>query len=233
LKMEQMKIYSAINSIMGEIGGIAKNKRNQAQGYSFRGIDDVYLAVQPLLAKYKVFTVPRVVDSKMELKETNQGKALIYRILVIEYDFISSEDGSKITATVIGEGMDSGDKASNKAMSVAHKYAILQVFAVPTEEPKDPENDSHEIVVKKKTAEKEQTKKTVITSADLVKPDKLTKKELDNMVAAFDLVKVPVPDLESFIGKSLGEFDSEDLAKLKPMYSKLKTDQQKREIEAI
>jgi len=220
LKMEQMKIYSAINNIMGEIGGIAKNKRNQAQGYSFRGIDDVYLAVQPLLAKYKVFTVPRVVDSKMELKETNQGKAIIYRILVIEYDFISAEDGSRITATVIGEGMDSGDKASNKAMSVAHKYAILQVFAVPTEEPKDPENDSHEIVVKKKTAEKELPNK------------KVTKEKLQQVVAAFDLVNVPVPDLESYVEKSLGDFDTDDLEKLRPMLAELKTKKQKQKIEA-
>lgn len=140
-----MKIYSAINAVMSEVGGITKSRQNQAQGYKFRGIDDVYLAVQPLFVKHKVFMVPRVIDSKSETKETTQGKALLYRILTIEYDFISAEDGSKVTAVVVGESMDSGDKASNKAMSVAHKYAILQVFAVPTEEPKDPENDSYEI----------------------------------------------------------------------------------------
>lgn len=205
---------------MGEIGGIAKNKRNQAQGYSFRGIDDVYLAVQPLLSKYKVFTVPQVIDSKTEIKEGKNGTVLMYRILTIDYDFISGEDGSKITATVIGEGMDSGDKASNKAMSVAHKYAILQVFAVPTEEPKDPENDSHEIVVTKKTAEKEQPNK------------KVPKETLERLVAAFDLVNVPVPDLESCVGKSLGDFDTDDLEKLRPILAELKTKKQKQKIEA-
>lgn len=220
MKMETMKIYSAINSIMGEIGGIAKNKKNQAQGYSFRGIDDVYLAVQPLLSKHKVFTVPRITDSKTEIKEGKNGTVLMYRILTIDYDFISSEDGSKITATVIGEGMDSGDKASNKAMSVAHKYAILQVFAVPTEEPKDPENDSHEIVVTKKTVEKEQPNK------------KVPKETLERLVAAFDLVNVPVPDLESCVGKSLGDFDTDDLEKLRPILAELKTKKQKQKIEA-
>ena len=33
--------------------------------------------------------------------------------------------------------MDSGDKASNKAMSSAFKYAFIETFCVPTEEDKD------------------------------------------------------------------------------------------------
>jgi hypothetical protein len=46
---------------------------------------------------------------------------------------------------MIGEAMDSGDKSANKAMSAAQKYALLQVFCIPTEEPKDTENETHTV----------------------------------------------------------------------------------------
>ena len=38
--------------------------------------------------------------------------------------------------------MDSGDKASNKAMSSAFKYACFQVFCIATEEMKDPDAET-------------------------------------------------------------------------------------------
>ncbi len=44
--------------------------------------------------------------------------------------------------------MDSGDKSANKAMSAAYKYALMQVFCIPTDEPKDTENETHEVAPK-------------------------------------------------------------------------------------
>ena len=136
------KIWKAIPAIMADVGAIGKDRKNAGQGYNFRGIDDVYFAVQLLLAKYGVFTVPEVIDDRTEERQTKSGSSLIYRVLKIRFWFYA-DDGSFFTAVVIGEGMDSGDKASNKAMSVAHKYAFLQVFAIPTSDPKDPENEHH------------------------------------------------------------------------------------------
>ena len=54
----------------------------------------------------------------------------------IKYTFYA-EDGSNVSAVVIGEGMDSAAKASNKAMAVGMKYAMFQVFCIPTEEMPD------------------------------------------------------------------------------------------------
>lgn len=127
---------------MADIDAIGKNRNNASQGYKFRGVDDVYNELHSVLSKHKVFTVPKVLEDKTEERQTKSGGLLLYRVLKIEYTFFA-EDGSSVTSVVIGEGMDSGDKASNKAMSVAHKYCLLQVFAIPTEEDKDPEVDSH------------------------------------------------------------------------------------------
>ena len=134
-------IYSAISNAMAKIEAIAKDKKNTQQGYKFRGIDDVYNRLHPILAEHHIFTTPEVLEDRHEERITKSGGALLYRILKIRYTFWT-DDGSSVCATVIGEGMDSGDKASNKAMAVAHKYALFQVFCIPTEDMQDPDAET-------------------------------------------------------------------------------------------
>jgi hypothetical protein len=126
---------------MGEVGAIEKSRQNQQQGYKFRGIDDVYSAFQHLLAKNGVFVLPTVLDAKREERATKNGGVLIYTTLTVKHAFVA-DDGSSVECVTVGEAMDSGDKSSNKAMSAAMKYALLEVFCVPTVEDKDSENDS-------------------------------------------------------------------------------------------
>ena len=139
---DEGKIYKQISLVMGEIGAIGKDRKNPQQGYSFRGIDDIYNAVNAALAKHEVFCAPFVEDIKREERPTQKGGVLFYSILTIKYTFYAS-DGSSVEARTVGEAMDSGDKSCNKAMSAAQKYAFLQVFCIPTEEPKDTENETH------------------------------------------------------------------------------------------
>lgn len=136
-----MEITKSLCAITSEIGSIGKNKKNAQQGYSFRGIDDLMNALHPLFAKYGVVVVPEVLESSREERVTAKGSALISAILRVKYHF-TAIDGSEVCATVIGEGMDSGDKASNKALAVAYKYACFQVFCIPTEEVADADPDN-------------------------------------------------------------------------------------------
>jgi hypothetical protein len=138
------EIYTLIPKIMQEINPIGKDSTNVMQNYKFRGIDTVYNEVHDILAKYGVFTVPKAVSVERSTHTTAKGSILFYSIVTMEYTFFAP-DGSSVVASVIGEGMDSGDKATNKAMAVAHKYALLQTFCIPTDDAKDPENDNHEI----------------------------------------------------------------------------------------
>lgn len=150
------KIYAAMCAIMEEVPAIAKGRTNSGQGYKFRGVDDVYFALNTVLTKHKVFTLPKILNHTRETHLSNAGKELLYSILEIEYTFYC-DDGSFVTASVVGEGMDSGDKASNKGMSVAHKYCLLQAFCIPTEDAKDPENDNHDIASKGSAGTSDQT----------------------------------------------------------------------------
>lgn len=131
-----MKVYAAINNVQAALSktGVAKGRTNtQGSGYKFRGIDDVYQAIAPLLAAHGLCVIPRFVARTCEERQSKSGGALFYVTVEAEFDFVCAEDGSKHTARTFGEAMDSGDKATNKAMSAAYKYAAFQTFAIPTE----------------------------------------------------------------------------------------------------
>lgn len=136
-----MNIFETICKVMGEVGAVGKDQKNQHQGFMYRGIDAVMNALNPAMVKYKLFVVPEVLEQTREEKTTKNG-TVIYSICKIKYTFYA-EDGSNIQTVVIGEAFDSGDKATNKAMSVAFKYACFQVFCIPTEEMKDPDAETH------------------------------------------------------------------------------------------
>jgi len=143
-----MNIYESITAILGEKAAVKKDKVNSAQNYKFRGIDDVMNTFNPLLAKHKVFVVPTVLNMEREERQNTKGNTLLYTILTVQYTFFA-EDGTSVTAVAIGEGMDTGDKSVNKAMSAAYKYALFQTFCIPTEEMIDSEQDSPEVAPKK------------------------------------------------------------------------------------
>ena len=131
--MEAKLIYSAIPKIMEDVGAISKNKKNQQQNFMFRGIDDVMNALYPAMTKHGVFVVPQVLESEYTQRATSKGGSMNVAVLTIKYTFYAS-DGSSVEAVTVGEAMDSGDKATNKAMAIALKYACFQTFMIPTEE---------------------------------------------------------------------------------------------------
>ena len=137
-------IYQSISAIIDDIGAVGKDRVNNGQGWKFRGIDDVMNAIHPLFAKHKVFVVPQVLEQTREERTSKNGGCTLYSICRIKYTFYA-EDGSFVEATTVGEGMDYGDKATNKAMAIAFKYALFQTFCIPTEDMTDPDEDCYEV----------------------------------------------------------------------------------------
>ena len=139
------KIYELIGQAMKRIGAIGKDSTatntSGKQMYKFRGIDAVYNALNPVMADLGLFICPEVLEQTREERKSTSGGNLIYSILKVKFTMYAP-DGSSVAAVVIGEGMDSGDKASNKAMSVAMKYAMFQLFCIPTEEMVDPDSET-------------------------------------------------------------------------------------------
>lgn len=143
------QIFALLPKVADEIGAVTKDKRNtQGSGFMYRGVDDVMNALHPIIAKYGITIVPEVLNYAREERTTKSGANLLYSILKMKYTFFAA-DGSNVMAVVLGEAMDSGDKASNKAMSIAFKYACFQVFCIPTEEMEDPDATTPEPSVPK------------------------------------------------------------------------------------
>jgi len=140
-------IFKKIPKIMSLVGVVWKDRKNEQQGYKFRGIDDMYNALNKHLSDEGVFCTSEVLKDEREERLTKNGWLLMYSILTMKFTFFA-EDGSSVSSTTIGEAMDTGDKSMNKAMSTAYKYALMQIFCIPTEEDKDTENQTHEIAPK-------------------------------------------------------------------------------------
>ena len=180
-----MKVYKAINNVQADLSvlGITKDRRNmQGSGYNFRGIDDVYNTIAPLLAKHGLCILPRVLSRECVERVSQKGGALFYVTVDAEFDFVSAEDGTKHTVKTFGEAMDSGDKATNKAMSAAYKYACFQAFSIPTESDNDADAHTHT-----------PAPKVSATKTDLVPPNRMAvvadvAAAIDERMSANDLI---------------------------------------------
>jgi hypothetical protein len=140
-------VYQLIAAVTKALAhdGISKSRKNQQQGYSFRGIDDVYNALAPVLAEHELVILPRMLSREVVERTTQKGGVLFNVTVEAEFDFVSAADGSKHVVKTYGEAMDSADKATNKAMSAAYKYAAFQTFCIPTEGDNDADATTHEV----------------------------------------------------------------------------------------
>lgn len=168
---EKAMIFGLIAKAMNKIGAIGKDSVNQQQKFKYRGIDAVYNALNPVMSELGLFICPDVIDHRREERVNTNGTVLKYSILTIKYTMFAP-DGSNVSCTVVGEGMDSGDKASNKAMSVALKYACFQLFMIPTEEMVDPDAEVHVVTTPARTPQApkqaQQVAKATVTQAQKI-----------------------------------------------------------------
>lgn len=189
-----MNIYESIAAVQADVGFIEKEKETQSGSrFKYRGVDQVLNTLHPLFAKHKVFAVPEVLEVLgREWRKTEKGGNVVYQTIKVKYTFYA-EDGSNVSAVVIGEAMDSGDKASNKCMSVAYKYACFQILSIPTEET---------------TADPDERDDGLPPKQEFITPETL---------AAFGVPKDKIESTVNFFEKNVDKpvalFDDDDLAR--------------------
>lgn len=142
-------IFKKMSDVMREIGAIGKDQKNQAQGFKFRGIDQFVNALYPALVRNGVFMAPRALRHEQEIKEVvrSNGKPGVDKhvSIMMEYTFYAEDGSSVVVGPIPAEGLDSGDKATNKALSAALKYALIQTFSIPTEDMAEGDLESPEM----------------------------------------------------------------------------------------
>jgi len=131
---DKLEVLVAINAVKAALAkeGISKDQTNTHQKYKFRGIDDIYNALSSLMATNNLSLMPKKVE-----RWASSGEKTIHVTVKVIYEFISSVDGSSYQIEMWGEALDFSDKATNKAMSAAYKYACIQAFCIPTEGDED------------------------------------------------------------------------------------------------
>ena len=115
------KVYEAVLEVARDLGRAGIGKRSsQGLRFSYRSIEDVLAALNPLLYQHHLIIYPERIDQEPEQSVSTRGGG-VQRLVrtTITYRFVSTEDGSSFTAQALGEGLDSSDKASGKAMSYA------------------------------------------------------------------------------------------------------------------
>lgn len=137
------QIHELMGKVLAELPAIGKNQRNEAQRFMYRGYDDVLNALNPLLAKHGVFYVPEPLERIGEERTTAKGGSMYVTHLHVRYTFYAP-DGSSVSASGWGEGADTGDKATSKAMTMALKYVLFATFAISTEDQADPDGQTQE-----------------------------------------------------------------------------------------
>jgi hypothetical protein len=125
--------------------GIAKRRVNVEGEYHYRGIDDVYDALSPLLAEHKLCILPRILERHSSERVAATGELLVSVYVRAAFDIVSAEDGSAHVIESFGEALDNGDKATSKAMTAAYKYGILQAFCIPARGMQDADETHHKL----------------------------------------------------------------------------------------
>ena len=109
-------IFQRMHAVLADLPAVGKDSENTQQNYMFRGIDAVLNALNPILAKHGVFYAPEVLEARMEQRTSGRGNPVYATWLHVKYTFYGLA-GDKVEASAWGEGTDSLDKATNKAMT--------------------------------------------------------------------------------------------------------------------
>jgi hypothetical protein len=173
-------VTQALSAVMEDVRAVGKDGRNQQQNYVFRGIDGVVNAVGPAMRKHGVIVLPEVLevsyrDCLVGKNQTPQRECTVR----VKYVFYGPA-GDSVSAIVEGEALDSGDKATAKAFSVAFRICLLQSLTIPTDEP-DP--DEH-------NAERASSVPAEPTSEEIALQDKAIALAATLNISASDVMKV-------------------------------------------
>lgn len=170
-KENPQNVYQMISAVTAKLvkrGGVAKDQENDYDKYKFRGIDDVYDALAPIISDVGLVILPTVTSRENAIRQGTKGTSLSYVTVTVDYRLVSSQDRTEVTVTFVGEAMDRSDKATNKALSAAYKYMCFEVFCIPLEGDGDEESPE---LGKQQNSTGNQRRTAAQTAADEVRMD--------------------------------------------------------------
>jgi len=158
-KIKKMNIFEKMSLITDEVGVVEKKLNveiNKNRSYKAVSERDILDAVKPIEKKYRVYSYPiqrEIIEKDIISKETDYGTSnQFYLKLGTVYRFVNIDNPEEyLDMTTYGDGIDSGDKASGKAMTYADKYAIMKAYKISTGDDPDKEVSPEKGYKKKET----------------------------------------------------------------------------------
>lgn len=140
-------VLSGIASVMAYLAkeGVAKDSKNQDQGYKFRGIDAVMNALAPAMVRAGLIAVPAYDNVTRETVTLASGKVWLRTILSARYTLIGRDGSQLVVGPFPAQALDNSDKGDGKAMSYAYRAMAIQLFCIPTEGDHDTDASSPEL----------------------------------------------------------------------------------------
>jgi hypothetical protein len=131
LHMPAKPVHEAWSDVMNTVLALGKHEQHDSPGakFNYRGIDALMNAVGPVLRQHRMSILPSVKDVQRRDVQTSTGKASREVSVLVDYA-IYGPAGDVMYGTSVGEAMDSGDKGTAKAMSVAYRVFLLQSLCV-------------------------------------------------------------------------------------------------------
>lgn len=196
-------IFGAMSAIKRGLIAVSKDRQNAQQGYKFRGIDDVFNAMHPLLAEQGVTTLPRVLTTETTERTTKNGSVQFHVRQEIEFTFLAPDGSALIVGPMAAEALDTSDKASNKCMSFAMKYMLLNTFTIPTDDVSEGDKETPE--AGQRAEQPEATKAP-------------SQSDIAAMVKAYADIGMDEHALENLVGGPLREIGADEFEGLRQNY---------------
>jgi hypothetical protein len=140
--MSHANVHIALSAVMADIDGIVvQKKKSEGLNYAFASIDDMIAVIRPALTKHGIVVYPSGVSDLSRTVEPNaKGTPMTNVSALFSFTFAHGESETHMIAQVPGEGRDSSDKAHNKALTAAYKYALKQTLMIETGDAERPSN---------------------------------------------------------------------------------------------
>lgn len=200
--MTDKLIATKMAAVMADTAPVEKNGVNSQQGFKFRSIDDTVHSVRKALVKHGVAVVPSTMDTQLSTYQTKSGMVMNVATVTVDYTFFA-EDGSSVTATMVGQAADSGDKAVSKALSMAFKYLCFQTFLCGTDG--DPDGEVAPEAVSNGLTQADKTRLTALGKKYGLEKDAFRATIQDaigrEISSPADLTKADMNDIEAYLAE--------------------------------
>lgn len=235
---QKPNIFRKMLTATNEIQTVAKNLNvqvNNSSSYKAVSERDILDAVKPIEFKNGIYSYPlsrNIVETNILETESKYGvrKQLMIRLEVV-YRFLNVDNPEEyIDITSYADGIDSGDKATGKAMTYADKYALMKAYKISTGE--DPDQNASEDLKAVNSQKSQQKTKKVIDKWGNEVEKRYTPASKEQLAYIADIYKGENLNrlLEKYQADDITELSSNDASKIIANYTKAKLQKQEGQV---